>query len=269
MRLSGETVAVVTGAGSGIGRSLALDLASRGASLALADVNAPALETTRDLARGAGQVTLHRVDVSSEDAVSTLAREVESAHGRVTLLVNNAGVALGGTFDEVSLEDLRWIVGVNFWGTVYGCEFFLPLLRREGAAHIVNVSSVFGLMAPPGQTGYAASKFAVRGFSEALRHELAGSNVGVSVVHPGGVRTGIARSARAGSRSGRDPARIAREVADFERTFVTSPGDAAARILRGVERGEPRILIGRDAQVIDLAVRLWPTRYLRVLERLT
>ncbi len=269
MRLSSDTVAVVTGAGSGIGRALARDLAARGADLALADVNADAVAETALLARPFGtRITAHALDVSVEAAVAAFAREVQAAHGRASLLINNAGVALGGTFDEVSTADLEWIMGVNFWGAVYGCARFLPLLRRERAAHIVNLSSVFGLIAPPGQMGYAASKFALRGFSEALRAELRGTGVGLSVVHPGGIKTGIARRARVGSLSKRSPEEVARETAAFERTFVTSPLDAAARILNGVERGEGRILIGRDAHILDLVQRLFPVRYLDVLARL-
>lgn len=268
MRLGAGTVAVITGAGSGIGRALALDLAARGAALALADLNAGGLETTADLARHGGrQVSTHVLDVADEAAVRDLAGAVERDHGRADLLINNAGVALGGHFDEYELTDLAWIMNVNFWGVVHGCHHFLPLLRREPAAHIVNVSSLFGLIAPAGQTGYCASKFAVRGFSESLRQELAGTPLGLSVVHPGGVRTGIARSARAGRRSTLSAEAAEQGVRDFERHFITSPQDAARTILRGVERGQARILIGPDARLADLIQRLWPGRYNEILAR--
>lgn len=270
MHLSETTVAAVTGAGSGIGRALALRLAARGAALALADVNADALHETALLARPFGhRVSVHPLDVSREAEVADYAAAAVSAHGRVNLLVNNAGVALGGTFEELSQGDLEWIMGINFWGGVYGCRHFLPFLRAAAPARIVNVSSVFGLIGPPEQTGYAASKFAVRGFSEALRHELRGSGVGLSVVHPGGIRTAIARRARPGSLTARPREELERGLADFERRLVTSPQAAAARILRGIERDEGRILIGTDATIIDVLQRLFPARYMAALERVT
>jgi short-subunit dehydrogenase len=157
-------------------------------------------------------------------------------------------------------------MSVNFWGTVYGVKHFLPLLKRQPQSHIVCVSSIFGIIAPPGQAAYCASKFAVRGFAEALRHELEGTNVQVSTVHPGGVRTGIARSARIGA--GADPSKGERERRRFERLAITSPQQAAERIMRGMLRGEPRILVGRDASQIDRIQRLLPTRYWRLLRAL-
>ena len=189
-----DKVAVVTGAASGIGRALAQDLARRGADLALVDVSAAALAETAGLcaARGRG-VTTHIADVADAARMKALAAEVVAAHGRVELLVNNAGVSVTGTFEEQSLDDWRWIVGVNFWGVVHGCKFFLPHLRRAREAHIVNLSSMFGLIGLPTQSSYCATKFAVRGFSEALWAELRGSGIGVTTVHPGGVRTNIAR----------------------------------------------------------------------------
>ncbi|WP_420594186.1 SDR family NAD(P)-dependent oxidoreductase [Deinococcus sp.] len=263
-------VAAITGAGSGIGRALALELASRGVSLALADIDEDALAETALLARPfGGRVKTYRVDVSREADVTAFAAATAAEYGRVNLLINNAGVALGGTFAELSQADLEWIMGINFWGVVYGCRHFLPLLQRVAPAQIVNLSSVFGLVAPPGQTGYAASKFAVRGFSEALRHELSGSGVRLCVVHPGGINTAIARRARSGSLAKLSADEIARELATFERRLTTSPHLAAERLLRGVERGQQRILIGNDARVLDLAQRLLPERYWALLGRLT
>src|SRR5215831_19011638 len=193
-------VAVVTGAGSGIGRALAQRLAAAGSALAIADIDEAALQPTgQSLAKSSALVTTHVVDVAKEEHVKSFAADVSARHGRVTLLINNAGVALHGNFEEISLDDLRWLMDINFWGAVYGVKYFLPLLRREPRAHIVNVSSVFGLIAPAGQAAYSASKFAVRGFTEALRHELAHSNVCVSCVHPGGIRTSIAKRARVGA----------------------------------------------------------------------
>src|SRR4029077_15543496 len=193
-------VAVVTGAGSGIGRALAQQLAAAGSALALADVDESGLlQTVESLGAKNAAITSHVVGVADETSIRTFAEDVGRRHGRVTLLINNAGVALEGTFEEISLDDFRWLMNINFWGTVYGVKHFLPMLKREQRAHIVNISSVFGLIAPPGQPAYSASKFAVRGFTECLRHELAGTPVHVSCVHPGGIRTAIAHRARVGA----------------------------------------------------------------------
>jgi NAD(P)-dependent dehydrogenase (short-subunit alcohol dehydrogenase family) len=259
-------VAVVTGAGSGIGRALAQQLAAAGSALALADVDEAGLfETAQSLVKKSALVTTHVVDVADEGAVRSFAEDVGKRHGRVTLLINNAGVAMEGTFEEISLDDFRWLMNINFWGTVYGVKYFLPLLKREERAHIVDLSSVFGLIAPPGQPAYSASKFAVRGFTECLRHELASTPVRVSCVHPGGIRTAIARRARIGAgvkRAGREE-----KAPQLERLFRTSPEEAASRILRGVERSEPRILIGSDAYQIDVVQRLRPGTYWKTLAK--
>ena len=263
--LSGA-VAAVTGAGSGIGRALAQQLAGAGSALALADVDeAGLLRTAQSLGKTSAAVTTYFVNVADEESVSTFAEDAEARHGRVTLLINNAGVSLHGDFEEISLEDFRWLMNVNFWGVIYGVKYFLPMLKREPRAHIVNLSSVFGLVAPAGQAPYAASKFAVRGFTEALRHELQGSNVCVSCVHPGGIRTPIARHSRLGSAT---PASKREEnIARFDRLARTAPEAAAARILRGVERREERILIGIDAHQIDILQRLRPASYWKTLAR--
>ena len=259
-------VAVITGAGSGIGRALAEQLAAAGSALALADMDEAGLQqTAKSLVDVSSLVTTHVVDVAKEEKVKAFAADVDNCHERVTLLINNAGVALHGNFEEISLDDFRWLMDINFWGAVYGVKYFLPLLRREPRAHIVNLSSVFGLIAPAGQAAYAASKFAVRGFSEALRHELEGSRVGVSCVHPGGIRTSIARRARLGE--GTPPARQKESVARFERLARTCPEAAAARILRGIARGEPRILIGMDAHQLDILQRLRPASYWKPLAK--
>jgi len=259
-------VAVVTGAGSGIGRALAQQLADAGSALALADVDEAGLfETAQSLAKTGALVTTHVVDVADEEGMRSFAEEVGKRHARVTLLINNAGVALEGTFEEISLDDFRWLMNINFWGTVYGVKYFLPLLKREERSHIVDLSSVFGLIAPPGQPAYSASKFAVRGFTECLRHELAGTPVRVSCVHPGGIRTAIARRARIGA--GVTRTGLEEKAARFEQLFRTSPEQAASRILRGVERSEPRILIGSDAYQIDILQRLRPGTYWKTLSR--
>jgi NAD(P)-dependent dehydrogenase (short-subunit alcohol dehydrogenase family) len=260
-------VAVVTGAGSGIGRALAQQLAAAGSALALADIDeAGLLQTVQSLKNKSAAVSTHVVDVADEEGVKSFAEEVSGKHGRVTLLVNNAGVSLHGDFDEISLDDFRWLMDINFWGTVYGVKHFLPILKREQRAHIVNISSVFGLVAPAGQVPYAASKFAVRGFTEALRHELAGSAITVSCVHPGGIRTPIARRSRLGA--GTSIAKRDANIVRFERLARTPPEAAAARILRGVERREPRILIGGDARQLDFLQRIRPATYWKTLSRI-
>jgi NAD(P)-dependent dehydrogenase (short-subunit alcohol dehydrogenase family) len=259
-----DGVAVVTGAGSGIGRALAQQLASAGSAVALADVNeAGLMETAASLSGKRAAATTHVVDVSDESAVRAFAEDVMTRHGRVTLLINNAGVALYGKFEEYSLDDLRWLMNINFWGIVYGVRYFLPILKRQQRAHIVNLSSVWGLIAPAGQSAYAASKFAVRGFTEALRHELEGSTVGVSCVHPGGIRTPIAQRARLGENA---PASTKdQSIARFQRIATTPPEEAAAGILAGVERREPRILVGSGARQMDLLQRLRPATYWKTL----
>ncbi len=266
MQINSNTVAVVTGAASGIGRALAQHLATKGAALALADVNEAGLEETRASLSGV-KTSLHIVNVADANRVSTFAQEVLEQHGRANLLFNNAGVALGGRFSEVTLEDMHWLININFWGVVHGCQSFMPILKKEPVAHIVNTSSVFGIFAPPGQTAYSAAKFAVRGFSESLRHELEGSSVKLSVVHPGGIKTAIARNARVGANVTTRADRLERELKNLEKSFITTPEAAAERIVRGVERDEPRILIGRDAVQIDWIQRLFPSTYWGVLKK--
>jgi NAD(P)-dependent dehydrogenase (short-subunit alcohol dehydrogenase family) len=265
-RLEGK-VAVLTGAAAGIGRALARRLAEEGATVCLADVNREGLEETASALRARDfQTTTSTVNVADDGQVESFAREVEERHGRADVLINNAGVALHGTVEEVSLADIEWVMSINFWGTVYCVKRFLPMLKRQPSAHVVCMSSIFGVIAPPGQAAYCASKFAVRGFAEALRHELERTNVRVSTVHPGGVRTGIARSARVGANA--DPSKGERERQRFERLAITTPERAAERIVGGMLRGEPRILVGRDASQIDLIQRVLPARYWRLLRAL-
>ena len=248
MRINPDTVAVITGAASGLGRALAQHMADKGASLALADVNESGLQETARLAqRRTITCTTHLVDVSDEPCVRNFVQAVVDAHGRANLVVNNAGVALHGRVEELSTNDIAWLMNVNFWGVVYGTKYFLPLLRQQAAAHVVNVSSIFGIIGFPGQAAYNASKFAVRGFTEALRHELEGTDVRVSCVHPGGTKTNIARNARPGTEF--DPNRIAHEISIFDKLSPATAERAAVRILRGILRDEPRIVVGTDAAI--------------------
>ena len=267
-RFEGRT-AVVTGAGGEIGRAIALRLARDGARMLAVDVDAAGLSGVAERARRRGvAASEHRLDVADEGAVAAFPAAVLAEHGRVRVLVNNAGVALGGRFEQTDPVDFEWLFSINFWGVVRMTRAFLPVLRREpGAAQVVNLSSVFGIVAPPGQAAYAASKFAVRGFSEAMRHELEaeGARIGVTVVLPGGVRTAIAANAR---RGGMDEAERAAQAELWERLLRLPSEAAAERIARGIERREKRVLVGRDARQVALVQRLLPVGYWSVLERL-
>ena len=261
-------VAVITGAASGIGAALAVDLARRGMHLALVDLNAAGLEATAAQARTAGvTVSTHAMDVADHAAAAALPAAVLATHGHVTVLVNNAGVALGGLFEQVDADDFDWLMDINFGATVRLTRAFLPLLKRESAAQLVNVSSIFGIIAPPAQTAYAASKFAVRGFSESLRHELemANSPVGVTLVHPGGVRTSISENARLAK--GLDAADVARERANWRSLLALAPDKAAEIIAVAIERREPRVLVGQDAKAAALVQRLFPVTYWKHVAR--
>jgi short-subunit dehydrogenase len=264
--------ASVTGAASGIGRALAIELAARGCDLALADRDEAGLQAVAAEIGKAGtparKVTIHRVDVSEPGQIAGFAQAAVAAHPGLNIVINNAGVALMGQFDEIDQAQMDWLMNINFWGVVHGTRAFLPHLKGQREAHIVNLSSIFGIIAPPGQTAYAAAKFAVRGFSEALRHELAmaASPVRLSVVHPGGVATNIARNSRTGSGM-TDNARRAESIERFEAVARTSPKDAALRIIKGIENNQPRILIGNDARLMDLLQRLLPATYWAVLAR--
>ena len=262
-----DRVAIVTGAGGGIGRGIALALARRGCHLALADIDASGLAATAAEAEAAGvRTSRHVVDVADRGAVAALPATVRDAHGRVDVLVNNAGVALGGSFEQVSEADFDWLMAINFEAVVRMTRAFLPLLHGSDEARIVNVSSVYGLVSPPGQSAYSASKFAVRGFSNALRHELEGTRIGVTVVHPGGVATAIARSARAPA--GVAPEEIALRRAASEKMLRMAPERAGEIIVRAVERRRARVLVGGDAAVVALIERLAPVRYWRLLGRM-
>ena len=263
-----DGVAVVTGAASGIGAALAVALARRGMRLALVDRNAAGLEATAAQVRAPGRVaSTHLLDLTDLAATAALPAAVLAEHGRVSVLVNNAGVALGGMFEQVAPEDFDWLMAINFHAPVRLARAFLPLLAREPAAQLVNVSSIFGIIAPPGQTAYAASKFALRGFSEALRHELqmTGSSVGVTLVHPGGVRTAIADSARLAP--GLDAAEVARHREEWRGLLAMPAETAGERIARGIERREMRVLVGTDAIGAAWLQRLLPVSYWKHVAR--
>ena len=263
-----DGVAVVTGAAGGIGAALALQLAEKGCHLALADVNGAGLAKVAAKAQAYDvKVSTLVLDMGQAESAQGLLDHVRAHHGRATVLINNAGVALGGQFEQVSEEDFDWLMSINFGAVVRLTRVFLPLLQQSQAAQIVNMSSIFGIIAPPGQTAYSAAKFAVRGFSEALRHELEAGNssVRMTLLHPGGVRTGIATSARL-------PASVtAQEIKlhqkNWQKALRLSPEAAARRILRGIERREPRVLVGDDAVAASWIQRLLPVTYWRWVAR--
>jgi short-subunit dehydrogenase len=268
MSLTKNSVVVVTGAASGIGRALGLRFAEEKiAGIAIADFNEAGLDETFSMVEKTGaKVSKHLIDVSKLEQIQRFADEVVAAHGRATHLINNAGVGVIGSFEQLSLEDFEWLMSINFWGVVYGCKVFLPILQQQDSAHIVNISSVFGFIAPPEQTAYCASKFAVRGFTESLRHELDGTNVKVSSVHPGGIKTNIARNSRLGAKT---PQEYGAQAADFFDTVAqTSPEKAAETIVKGIKNANPRILIGADAHAISYVHRLFPKKYLKIIEKI-
>lgn len=254
-------VAVVTGAASGIGRAVARSLAARGCNVALADVNTDGTEETARLIGNSVRVTRHRLDVADRDAIAAFPAEVEAAHGGVDILVNNAGVALGGTFEQATEADFDWLMDINFYGVVRMTRAFLPLLKTRESAQLVNLSSLFGLIAPPGQTAYSAAKFGVRGFSESLRNELLAmkSSVGVTVVHPGGIKTGIAKNARIAEKT---PAALReKQQARFDKALKMPPERAGEIIVEAIARRRPRVLVGSDAKVASVIERIMPVSY--------
>lgn len=260
MRDFSNKVVAITGAGSGIGRALALKLAAEGSRLALSDVNIDTVSETASQCEAWGtSVLAYELDVADREAFKDHCSAVVEDFGSVNMLVNNAGVALGADILDMNWNDFDWLMGINFWGVANGTKIFLPHLIASGDGHIVNVSSVFGLMAIPSQSAYNAAKFAVRGFTEALRQEMRIGRhpVGVTCVHPGGIKTNIARNARGTDVMG-DQEKI---VERFDRIALTTPEHAATVILKGVRHNKPRVLIGPDALGFDLVTRLVGPRY--------
>jgi len=255
-----DRVAVVTGAAGGIGRATSLALAKEGCHLAVCDVNSAGLEETAAMARQLGRnVSTHIVDVSNKERMRSFVDEVIAQHGQVHILVNNAGVTVTSPFESHSLEDFEWIVGINFWGVIYGCKFFLPHLQQVDEAHIVNLSSLFGLLGVPAQSSYCATKFAVHGFSEALWVELRDQGIGVTSVHPGGVRTDIAKSARAVSAGVKDQA-----INVIER-FSVSPEHCAKLIVNAIKKNKMKQLVTRETHLISIAKRFAPQLPQRIM----
>ncbi|MCR9213417.1 MAG: SDR family oxidoreductase [Proteobacteria bacterium] len=260
MDYQGKTAAI-TGAGSGIGRALSLSLARKGCNLALSDISEERLDETKALIADQNVgCSLTVLDVSDRDAVESWAQDAVSEFGTVDFVFNNAGVTVVNSADDLSYEDFHWIMNINFWGVVHGSKAFLPHFLERGEGAIINVSSLFGLISVPSQSSYNASKFAVRGFTESLAQEVSKKGITVCSVHPGGIKTSIARNARFNS-----PGFGAKNMEEFTRAFEkgarTTSEEAANVILSGVEKGRKRILIGGDAKLLDIIQRLTPTRY--------
>jgi NADP-dependent 3-hydroxy acid dehydrogenase YdfG len=260
-------VVVITGAGSGIGRALAQNLATRGARLAVSDVNDIGLAETVGLLQAAGvrEVRSDHLDVADRAAFAAYAAAVVAHFGRVNVVVNNAGVALAGDLLDLEYADMDWIMGINFWGVVHGTKELLPHLIASGDGHLVNISSLFGLVSMPGQSMYNASKYAVRGLSEAVREEMlvAGHRVGVTVVHPGGIKTAIARNARYSAAE--DGAESAKRF--DEKLAKMTPERAAEIIVAGIEKEKARVLVGLDAHAVHHLAKLTGSRYQDIVAR--
>lgn len=267
MKSFDDKVVAITGAGSGIGRALALNLARQGALLAISDVDDAGLAETVDLVKGVGvrEVRSDHLDVADRAAFASYAASVADQFGRVNVVVNNAGVALAGNLEDLEYADMDWIMGINFWGVVHGTKEFLPHVIASGDGHVVNISSLFGLVSMPGQSMYNAAKYAVRGMSEALREEMlvAGHPVGVTVVHPGGIKTAIARNARVSAKE--DKAQTAKLF--DEKLAKMTPERAAEIIVKGVQGDKARVLVGLDAHIVHQLAKLTGSRYQDIVAR--
>ena len=254
-------VVAITGAASGIGRMLAVNLAVKGCEVAISDIDARGLEKTAEMVeKQKGKVSIHEVDVSHRDQVESYAADVVKQHGRVDMIINNAGVAVAQSIDDVSYEDFEWLMGINFWGVVYGVKAFLPYLRKQSEGHIVNISSVNGFITWPNHAPYCASKFAVKGFTETLWQELRNTNIRVSCVHPGGIKTNIARNTRFYKSPGNKRTHD-QSIKAFDEMAGTSADKAAGIIISGMLKNKRRILVGPDAYVLDGLTRLFPVKF--------
>ncbi|MBL6688965.1 MAG: SDR family NAD(P)-dependent oxidoreductase [Pseudomonadales bacterium] len=260
-------VAAITGAGSGMGQWLAILLSRAGCHVAISDVNQTTLDETMKLLDSSVNATSHVVDVADRSAMEAFAAEVNEKHGGINMIFNNAGVSVTGLAEQMPYEDIEWLMNINFWGVIHGCKSFLPFLREAKEAAIVNTSSIFGTIAVPSQSAYNASKFAVKGYTFALRTELADSHIGVSCVQPGGVKTNIVASSRFIPIDNQSETK--EELTEmFERMAGKSAEEAAQIILDGVLRNKARILVGKDARVMAWVEKWFPTGYLRLMQAL-
>lgn len=263
LEVTGAT-SVITGAASGMGAQIAHQLAGRGARIALIDRNAEGLDLVAAGLPGSGH-TVHAIDLTDDAAVSTVAAEITASHPHVQTLITCAGSSMLGSIDQLTMEEMRWLMDVNLWGTVNITQALLPALRRSPAAHITHLVSIYGLAAPAGRIPYAMSKYAVRGFTEALRHELQGSSVTVGAIYPAGVKTGIILHGRYAAAI--EPAIAQRAASAQSEMYHTDPADAAATIVAATVNRRSRTMVGREARLVDVLTRLSPRHYWRVMRR--
>jgi NAD(P)-dependent dehydrogenase (short-subunit alcohol dehydrogenase family) len=263
-----DKVAVVTGAASGIGRALADVLAAEGCRLALSDVNEAGLaETKATIEKAGGTVHTQKVNVAKREQVEGWAADIVAHYGGVDIVINNAGVTVVDTFEDISYEDFEWIMSINLWGAVYGSKTFLPHLRKAPEGYLANISSIWGMLAAPSQSAYCATKYAVRGFTESLRQEMHGTNVTVTCIHPGAIKTAITVNARHHHRPGRTFSRE-KLINEFEPKVARTTAQQAARmIVTGMQQKKRRVFVGRDAHALNLIQRLMPLGYEGILRR--
>ena len=265
MRQFKDKVCVITGAGSGIGAACARAMAAQGGVVIGTDLRQDMLADTKNAVENSGgRMETFMVDVADRDAMFDLAAQIEAKYGGADLVLNNAGVAFGAPVAEMSLDDCKWLMDINFWGVVHGTQAFLPHFIAKGSGHVANISSIFGLIGVPTQAAYNASKFAVLGFTEALRHEMRGTDIGVSTIHPGGINTNIVRHARV-QQGPEAEAEREEAIKRFAQFTMTQPDGAAKTIMKGIRKNKARILIGPDAHFVDWVRRLLPASYLRLL----
>jgi NAD(P)-dependent dehydrogenase (short-subunit alcohol dehydrogenase family) len=260
--------AAVTGAASGIGRMLAVNLAKEGCNLALADLNAEGLKETAGLITDNVKVSTHIVDVSIREQVFKFAEEAAKHHGGVDIIINNAGVVVADFLETIPLEDFKWLFGINFWGVVYGTMAFLPHLKKQPEGHVVNISSINGIVPNPCNGPYCSAKFAVKGYTETLAQEMHGTNISVSCVHPGGIKTNIGRNAKVNRSLYSISKEKAVELYDKE-IFKTTADKAARIIISGIKRNRRRIMVGNDAKVVDLIARIFPVGVVNLIAFIT
>ena len=272
MKNLNNKVAAITGAASGIGRALAVNLADEGCHVAISDINEAGLKETADMVRTQSnnvRVTTHKVDTANREQVKRYADDVVKAHGAVHIIINNAGVVVAETLEDLSYEDFEWLMGINLWGVVYGCKEFLPYLKQQDCANIVNISSVNGIFTNPNNGPYCTAKFAVRGFTETLAQELADTKIKVSCVHPGGIKTNIVNNAKFFKSCDTS---ISKEEATaiFNRVIANTTADKAAKIIiSGIKKDKARIMVGPDAYVFDWLKRLFPVGFQKLAGRKT
>lgn len=266
MRQLKNKVCVITGASSGIGAACAKAMAAQGAIVIGCDLRLDMLETVaEEINQSGGRMETYQVDVSDRDGVFALADRIEKDHGGADVVLNNAGVAHSAPVEEMTMDNFQWVMDIDFWGVVHGTQAFLPHMLKRGSGHIANVSSIFGLIGVPSQSAYNAAKFAVLGFTEALRHEMKEhKDIGVTCIHPGGINTNIVRHARFQQGPDADGERE-EAIQRFQKLTITQPAGAAKAILKGIRKNKARVLIGPDAVIVDWARRLFPTHYMRVL----